>query len=181
MRRPVIALLPVLLLAACGSARQQDAPTASAATATATATATAEATTSLTTETTTTAHRQRHKPALAIRVASTQYGHALVDRRGFALYLFTHDPRGATTCHGACAAAWPPYLVTTRHLAAQGEARTALVGTIRRPDGHLQVTYRGHPLYYYVGDRQPHQVLCQAVAEFGGTWYVVAPGGSPIR
>jgi predicted lipoprotein with Yx(FWY)xxD motif len=43
------------------------------------------------------------------------------------------------------------------------------------------VTYVGHPLYYYVGDRRPGQVLCQAVAEFGGTWYVVAPNGQAIR
>ena len=61
------------------------------------------------------------------------------------------------------------------------DAHAGLVGKIRRPDDRLQVTYAGHPLYYYVGDRRPGQVLCQAVVEFGGTWYVVAPSGNAIR
>jgi predicted lipoprotein with Yx(FWY)xxD motif len=59
--------------------------------------------------------------------------------------------------------------------------RAALLGVTRRNDGRLQVTYAGHPLYYYVGDKRPGQVLCQAVTEFGGTWYVVAPDGRAIR
>jgi predicted lipoprotein with Yx(FWY)xxD motif len=182
MRRALLTLLPLLVLAGCGSATMSsDRATSTGATtatdrptATSVATATAVATT----------QRPRHraaKPPIAIRVADTNYGRALVDRRGFALYLFTHDPAGATRCAGACAAAWPPYVVRTARQGAQPDARSALVGTIRRPDGHLQVTYRGHPLYYYVGDRQPHQVLCQAVTEFGGTWYVVKPDGNPIR
>ena len=56
-----------------------------------------------------------------------------------------------------------------------------LVGTVRRTDGRIQVTYAGHPLYYYVGDRRPGQVLCQGVTEFGGGWYVVARSGQIIR
>ena len=64
---------------------------------------------------------------------------------------------------------------------AGGGARGSLVGSVRRRDGLLQVTYAGHPLYHYVGDRRPGQVLCQAVPEFGGTWYVVAPSGNAIR
>jgi predicted lipoprotein with Yx(FWY)xxD motif len=182
MRRAVLALLPLMLLAGCGSAATSSDPAtstrASAATEGPTATSVATATAVAATQ------RPRHhaaKPPLAIRVAETNYGRALVDRRGFALYLFTHDPAGATKCAGACAAAWPPYVVGGRTQRAEPEARTTLLGTIRRPDGRLQVTYRGHPLYYYVGDRQPHQVLCQAVTEFGGTWYVVKPDGSPIR
>jgi predicted lipoprotein with Yx(FWY)xxD motif len=116
-----------------------------------------------------------------VRVAGSAYGPALIDPRGYALYLFTHDPSNASTCHGACAAAWPPYIVARPPSAAAGEAKAALLGSVRRPDGHLQVTYAGHPLYYYVGDRRPGEVLCEAVAEFGGTWYVVAPDGQAIR
>ena len=56
-----------------------------------------------------------------------------------------------------------------------------LIGTIRRADGRLQVTYGGRPLYYYVGDRQPGQVLCQNVEEFGGLWLVVRPSGRLVR
>jgi predicted lipoprotein with Yx(FWY)xxD motif len=55
------------------------------------------------------------------------------------------------------------------------------LGTKRRRDGRLQVTYNGHPLYYYVNDLKPGQILCQNVQEFGGTWLVVSPEGSPLR
>jgi predicted lipoprotein with Yx(FWY)xxD motif len=114
-----------------------------------------------------------------VRVARTAYGRALVERRGFALYLFTHDRSAHSTCYGVCAAAWPPYVVATRPSnAAPGRG---LVGSVRRADGRLQVTYAGQPLYHYVGDHRPVQVLCQAVPEFGGTWYVVAPSGDAIH
>jgi len=116
-----------------------------------------------------------------VRVARTAYGWALTDRRGFALYRFTHDRSAASTCYAACAAAWPPYVVARPPTGAGGDPRGGLVGSVRRRDGLLQVTYAGHPLYHYVGDRRPGQVLCQAVPEFGGTWYVVAPSGNAIR
>ena len=114
-----------------------------------------------------------------VRTAPTPYGVALVDRRGFALYRFTHDTRPASTCYAACAGAWPPYLVPPKQ--APRATDGGLVGTVRRTDGRIQVTYAGHPLYYYVGDRRPGQVLCQGVTEFGGGWYVVARSGQIIR
>jgi predicted lipoprotein with Yx(FWY)xxD motif len=116
-----------------------------------------------------------------VRVIRTAYGPALVDRRGFALYIFTHDRSAASTCFGACAAAWPPYEITKRPLAAGTGAHGALLGTTPRADGRLQVTYAGHPLYFYVGDARPGEVLCQGVEQFGGTWYVEAPGGNAIQ
>jgi hypothetical protein len=70
-------------------------------------------------------------------------------------------------------------LATTRALATTPPTRGA--DAVRRRDGRLQVTYAGHPLYYYVGDRRAGEVLCQGVAEFGGTWYVVAPDGHVIH
>ncbi len=70
---------------------------------------------------------------------------------------------------------------TARRHAARDPAHAGLLGIVRRPDGRLQVTYAGRPLYYYVGDRSPHEVLCQAVTEFGGTWNVVAPDGHAIH
>lgn len=114
-------------------------------------------------------------------MAATAYGRALTDRRGFALYLFTNDRSARSTCDGACAARWPPYVTARRPSAAGAGAHANLLGATRRQDGRLQVTYAGHPLYYYVGDRRPRQILCQAAVEFGGTWYVVAPGGHAIR
>jgi predicted lipoprotein with Yx(FWY)xxD motif len=59
-------------------------------------------------------------------------------------------------------------------------ARATLLGSTRRSNGSTQVTYRGHPLYYYVGDRHAGEVLCQDVEEFGGRWYVVTPRGSAV-
>jgi predicted lipoprotein with Yx(FWY)xxD motif len=123
---------------------------------------------------------RRTRPVEVVHVARTAYGSALVDRRGFALYLFTHDLARTSTCDGACAAAWPPYVVAEPPHAVGTGARAGLIGSTRRRDGRIQVTYRGHPLYYYVGDHRPGQVLCQAVAEYGGTWLVVAPDGHAI-
>ncbi len=111
---------------------------------------------------------------------SSSYGRILFDGRGFVLYAFTHDRQGRSRCSGACAKAWPPYLVTRRPRAAPG-VKASLVGVVHRAGGHLQATYAGHPLYYYVGDRKPGLILCQGVSEFGGFWRVVRPSGAPIR
>jgi predicted lipoprotein with Yx(FWY)xxD motif len=108
------------------------------------------------------------------------YGRILLDGRRFALYAFTHDPKGRSTCSGRCASVWPPYVVPGSVAVAAG-ARSTLIGTTRRPDGTRQVTYGGRPLYYYVGDREPGQVLCQNVTEFGGVWRVVRASGALLR
>jgi predicted lipoprotein with Yx(FWY)xxD motif len=120
------------------------------------------------------------REAPAVHVARTQYGSALVDRRGFALYLFTRDTGGASACYGACATRWPPYLLRKAPAGGTNEV-SRLIGTLRRSDGGLQATYAGHPLYYYDGDRAPGQILCQAAPEFGGIWYVVGRDGRAIR
>jgi predicted lipoprotein with Yx(FWY)xxD motif len=113
-------------------------------------------------------------------VHSSSYGRILFDGGGFVLYAFTHDRHGHSSCSGACAKAWPPYLVKGRPSAGNG-AKPSLVGVVRRADGRLQATYAGRPLYYYVGDRKPGQILCQGVSEFGGYWRVVRPNGIPVR
>lgn len=124
-------------------------------------------------------------PAMAgtgatVKVKRTSYGRILVDSRGFALYLFTRDPKGKSRCYDACAEAWPPLVVTGDPSGGSG-AKDSLVSTTKRKGGASQVTYAGRPLYYYVGDRSPGQVLCQDVFEFGGTWLVVKPDGTPVR
>ena len=115
-----------------------------------------------------------------ITIRGSDYGRILFDGRGFALYAFTRDRPRHSACVGPCAKAWPPFIVTARPRAGQG-ARASLVGTIRRSDGSLQATYAGKPLYRYVGDRKPLQVLCQNVREFGGLWLVVRPNGTLVR
>jgi predicted lipoprotein with Yx(FWY)xxD motif len=111
-----------------------------------------------------------------VTAKSSSYGRILFDGRGFVLYGFTRDPRGKSTCAGACAKAWPPYIVKSRPRVGTGVG-PARVGTIRRRDGSLQATYAGRPLYYYIGDKKPGQILCQNVTEFGGVWRVVRSNG----
>lgn len=119
------------------------------------------------------------RASLAVR--SSSYGRILFDGRGFVVYAFTHDRmHGRSTCSGACAKAWPPYLVKRAPRPGKG-AKASLIGVVRRGHGRLQATYAGRPLYYYVGDAKPGQILCQNVIEFGGYWRVVRPGGSLVK
>jgi predicted lipoprotein with Yx(FWY)xxD motif len=123
----------------------------------------------------------QHSSAKAtIAVRSSAFGRILFDGNGRALYAFTRDPNGRSVCSGACAAVWPPFLVSSRPKPA-ADVVGRLIGTTRRADGKLQVTYGGRPLYYYVNDRKPGQVLCQNVTEFGGLWLVVRPSGRLVR
>src|SRR5438045_1413134 len=112
----------------------------------------------------------------SVKVARSAYGRILFDGHRRALYLFTRDSGATSHCYGACAASWPPYLVKRTPAAGQGTPEK-LLGLTRRRDGRRQATFAGHPLYYYVGDRRPGQVLCQNVAEFGGTWLVLSSRG----
>jgi predicted lipoprotein with Yx(FWY)xxD motif len=118
--------------------------------------------------------------AVTVTVHGSDYGRVLFDARGFVLYAFTADSEGRSRCTAACAKAWPPYLVKSAGTAGVG-ARSGLLGTAPRRNGLRQLTYAGHPLYYYVGDRKPGQILCQDVSEFGGRWLVVRPGGGLVR
>jgi predicted lipoprotein with Yx(FWY)xxD motif len=119
-------------------------------------------------------------PASTLAAGPSAYGRILFDGRGFALYAFTGDRAQVSRCNGACARAWPPYILHGGIRAGRGTARS-LTGTTRRADGRRQVTYAGRPLYYYVGDRKAGQVLCQNVLEFGGLWLVVRGSGAPVR
>ena len=127
------------------------------------------------------AARTGQEASATLTVRSTQFGAILFDGRGRALYAFTRDPRGGRSqCYGACAKAWPVYFARGALLAGKGVSKS-LIGTVRRRDERQQVTYNGRPLYYYVGDKSPGQILCQNVDEFGGTWLVVRPNGQLVR
>ncbi|MDQ2942800.1 MAG: hypothetical protein M3R21_03920 [Candidatus Dormibacteraeota bacterium] len=114
-------------------------------------------------------------------VADSRYGQVLVDGKGRILYLFAADTTTQSTCYDACATAWPPFLAdkgTT--VDAMHAANASLTGTTTRKDGTLHVTYNGHPLYYFEGDKNPGEIKCQAVVNFGAAWYVVDPSGKAI-
>ena len=119
----------------------------------------------------------RSTPTVTVR--SSDYGRILFDGGSRALYAFTRDSRGKTTCYGVCAVAWPPYLVRGTLRAGVG-TKGSLLGTTRRRDGRRQLTYAGRPLYYYVHDPRG-KVLCQNVREYGGLWLVVRPTGTLVR
>lgn len=93
------------------------------------------------------------------------------------LYQFTRDP--APTCYGACAAIWSPVLTDEPPLARAG-AEPAMVGTIKRRDGGLQVTYDDHPLYLFTGDRHPGEMNGQEVHSFGAGWHAVERDGDEL-
>jgi predicted lipoprotein with Yx(FWY)xxD motif len=103
----------------------------------------------------------------------------LVDGSGKALYLWVKDPMNSSVCSGACAGAWPPVMATGT-VTASGQAQASDLGTITRSDGTKQVTYAGHPLYYFVGDSGPGMAHGQGNPGFGAKWWLVSPTGADV-
>jgi predicted lipoprotein with Yx(FWY)xxD motif len=112
-----------------------------------------------------------------IIAADSKFGSMLYDDSGQPIYLFDAETTSQPECDGKCADAWPPVL-TEGTPRAKGAVRSDLLGTTRRKDGSVQITYAGHPLYFYAHEGK-YQVLCHNVTEFGGTWLVVQPNGKP--
>jgi predicted lipoprotein with Yx(FWY)xxD motif len=114
-----------------------------------------------------------------IAVKSNSLGQILVDGKGMTLYLFEKDTGTMSTCTGACAQFWPP--VTTKGAPKAGTGIAAgKLGTTNRSDGSTQVTYNGHPVYYYGGDQKSGDVNGQGQNTFGGLWYVISPAGDAV-
>jgi predicted lipoprotein with Yx(FWY)xxD motif len=172
MRRGIFCTVLVIVLATAASACGGDEESGGAATSTSTSTTSAYDSSP--------AETSRAKQTTTVKVMQTRYGRMLVDGKGRALYLFTKEGGPKARCYGGCAQAWPVFYARGQVRAGRG-AKGSLIGTTRRRDGRRQVTYAGHPLYYYVTDRKPGEVTCQNVVEFGGTWLVVAPSGAAIR
>src|SRR4029453_11752887 len=107
-------------------------------------------------------------------------GRILVDSHGRTLYLSTHDKRRASSCYGTCARNWPPFTTHGKPRAISG-ARSALLGTTRRKDGRIQVTYHAHPLYYFAGDKRAGQTRGEGLSAFGGRWYAVSAAGNAVH
>src|SRR5258708_27796063 len=118
--------------------------------------------------------------AATIAVASNALGQILVDGKGMTVYLFVADHSTASTCYTSCAQVWPPVLTTGAPLTGTG-ATASLLGTTKRADGKTEVTYNGHPLYYFVTDKKPDDTTRQAVSSFRQIWYVISPAGAAIH
>jgi predicted lipoprotein with Yx(FWY)xxD motif len=108
-------------------------------------------------------------------------GQYLVDGHGQSVYLFEKDEEGESYCKDACAAVWPPLETSTAPRAGTGIQNGAL-GTIKRDDGDMQVTYHGHPLYYYAADAStPGKTKGADIEQFGADWYLVNTHGDPVE
>ena len=129
---------------------------------------------------TSSAASQKAPKGTLVSIHRTALGNILADARGHTLYLFEKDKNRMSSCNGACLVYWPAVRTAAKPRAGAG-VRASLLGVTKRADGRRQVTYAGHPLYYYVGDRKPGQILCQGVSEYGGYWRVIRASGSPVR
>ena len=114
-----------------------------------------------------------------VKVRATSLGSTLVSSNGKTLYMFAHDTSTKSTCSASCATYWPPLVTTGKPMAGSG-ARAALLGTSHRADGRLQVTYRGHPLYFFANDKKAGQTSGEGVKAFGGKWFALSPAGVKI-
>ena len=113
-----------------------------------------------------------------IKTSDSQFGNVLFNNTDQAIYYFDKESGSKSECYGECAEAWPPVLTKGAPQAAAG-AQAGLLGTTQRDDGSTQVTYDGHPLYYYAHEG-PGQVTCHNVSEFGGLWLAVQPNGERV-
>ena len=114
-----------------------------------------------------------------IKTRHSKLGTYVVNATGRSLYLFEKDKTSKSSCYGTCAKVWKPLTVTGKPKLGAG-LHAALLSTTQRTGGAKQVTYAGHPLYFYDDDHKAGQTEGQGVKEFGAKWYVVAPTGKKI-
>jgi predicted lipoprotein with Yx(FWY)xxD motif len=120
------------------------------------------------------------KGAAVVGVGQTSLGPVLVDGNGRTLYLFEKDTGSESTCGGECASFWPPLITTGKPLARDG-ALASKLGMTERTDGKTEVSYNGHPLYYYVGDTKAGDTTGQGLDLFGAEWNVLSAAGTKIE
>jgi predicted lipoprotein with Yx(FWY)xxD motif len=118
--------------------------------------------------------------AATVKAGSSSLGVILTDGTGRAVYLFEKDTGATSTCYGACAGLWPPVL-TAGSPVTGGGVTASLLGTAKRTDGTIQVTYAGHPLYYFAGDHKPGDITGEGSQTFGAGWDLIAPAGKKVE
>ena len=158
------------LLAGCGSGSSSSSSSSAAA-------ATAASTQTQSTAATTTAAAS---PGVTVQTKHGKLGTILAaGPKKLTVYLFEGDKGSASGCEGECAKAWPP-VTTAGAPVASGGAVSADLGTITRADGTKQVTYKGHPLYFFEKDGDAGDAYGQGSKAFGAGWYVLKPNGSKV-
>jgi len=114
-----------------------------------------------------------------VSLRNSALGQILVDGSGRTLYLFEADRSSTSTCYGDCASVWPPLIASGTPIAGAG-VNQSLLSTATRKDGQLEVVYNGHPLYYFVTDKQAGDATGQGISSFGADWYVLSAAGSKV-
>jgi predicted lipoprotein with Yx(FWY)xxD motif len=115
--------------------------------------------------------------AAVLTVATApKVGAILVDAKGFTVYDFHKDKGTVSSCYGACAGVWPPVLTEGAPQSGEG-ASSSKLGTTKRKDGTMQVTYAGHPLYTYVADKKPGEANGHDFSSYGAQWYALKGNG----
>ena len=117
--------------------------------------------------------------AATLGVSNGDLGKVLVDSQGHTLYLFEKDTGTTSTCTGECAVNWPPLLANGTPTLGSG-ADASMIGMSTRPDGKSQVTYNGHPLYRFKGDKKPGDTNGEGLNAFGGSWFAVSAAGDKV-
>src|SRR5262249_44429929 len=122
----------------------------------------------------------RSEGGTVVKAGHSSLGRILVDSHGKTLYLWAHDHGRQSTCYGQCAVYWPPLLTSGSPRAMSG-ARAARLRPTRRVRGRMQVTYKGHPLYDFAGDKKAGQTAGEGLTGFGGRWDPVSPSGAAVQ
>jgi predicted lipoprotein with Yx(FWY)xxD motif len=123
--------------------------------------------------------RSATQTSATVSLRKTKLGPILVNSRGHTLYLFAKDRNGRSACTGSCAKFWPPLLSQSKPSAGAG-VKASLLGTTKRSNGSLQVTYNKHPLYTYALDKQAGQTNGEGSSAFGARWYAVSARGTAV-
>jgi predicted lipoprotein with Yx(FWY)xxD motif len=118
-------------------------------------------------------------PATVSAANEGSLGTILVDSTGRTLYMFQKDSGTKSACFGACASAWPPLRASGKPTVGGG-ANASMVGTTNRSDGKPQVTYNGHPVYLFSGDKSPGDTNGEGVTAFGGSWFALSTAGNQV-
>ena len=124
--------------------------------------------------------RSATRTATTISLRKTGLGSVLVNAKGHTIYLFAKDKHGRSSCADQCASFWPPLITSGKPRTAAG-AKASLLGTTRRADGRLQVTYNHHPLYTFVQDTSKGQTMGEGVNAFGAEWDALSPTGAQVE
>ena len=176
---PGAALMTLIVVSACGSS-STPVSSSSSSSAPATSTPASSPPAAAVATSTPSAATGATQTGSVVNVGSSSFGPMIIDGQGRTLYLFEADTTTKSTCSGQCAQNWPPF-TTTGTPTAMGGAMQSLIGTTIRSDGSTEVTYNGHPLYFFVGDSKPGDTNGEGLMAFGAGWDMLTPAGAKIE